>query len=209
MTDVRIRVMVVDDHPVVRAGLKALIDSEPDMNVVAEADDGKQAVALFAQKQPDVTLVDLRLADETGVDVVSRLQAERPGARVIMFSSYAREDEIYAALRSGACSYIRKRAPPGELLHAIRTVHSGKRYISPDIGDQIVGHIDQDELSQREREVLQLMFEGRSNKEISSRLDISLHTVHIHVRHIMEKLGADRRTEAVANALKKGIIKVD
>jgi DNA-binding NarL/FixJ family response regulator len=88
-------------------------------------------------------------------------------------------------------------------------VHAGKRYISPDIGDQIVGHIDQDELSQREREVLQLMFEGRSNKEISSRLDISLHTVHIHVRHIMEKLGADRRTEAVANALKKGIIKVD
>jgi two-component system, NarL family, response regulator len=209
MSDGRIRVMVVDDHPVVRTGLKALIDGERDMCVVAEADDGNQALALFAQMQPEVTLLDLRLGDETGVDVVSRLQAARPGARVIMFSSYAREDEIHAALESGAFSYIRKRAPPGELLQAIRMVHSGKRYVSPEIKDQLAGRIDHDALSSREREVLQLMFEGRSNKEISTRLDISLHTVHIHVRHIMDKLGANRRTEAVATALKKGILKVD
>ncbi len=209
MSDGRIRVMVVDDHPVVRTGLRALIDGEHDMCVVAEADDGKQALALYAQARPDVTLLDLRLADETGVDVVARLQAEQPGARVIMFSSYAREEEIHAAIRSGAFSYIRKRAPPGELLQAIRTVHAGKRYISPEVRDQLAGHIAHDELSSREREVLQLMFEGRSNREISSKLDISLHTVHIHVRHIMDKLGANRRTEAVATALKKGIIKVD
>jgi two-component system, NarL family, response regulator len=209
VSDPKIRVMVVDDHPVVRTGLRALIDGEGDMHVVAEADDGAQALSLFAQAQPEVTLLDLRLGEETGVDVVARLQAAHPGARVIMFSSYAREDEIHAALENGAFSYIRKRAPPGELLQAIRTVHAGKRYVSPEIKDRLAERIDHDDLSTREREVLQLMFEGRSNKEISTRLSISLHTVHIHVRHIMDKLGANRRTEAVANALKKGILKVD
>src|SRR5688500_3883718 len=186
----RIRVMVVDDHPVVRAGLKALIDGETDMAVVAQAEDGKQALAAFAEMKPDVTLVDLRLAEETGIDVVSRLQAKKPGARIIVFSSYAREHEIHAALESGAFSYIRKRSPPGELLQAIRVVHSGKRYIPSDVKEQLAARVEHDDLSAREREVLQHMFEGRSNKEISDKLGISLHTVHIHVRHIMDKLGA-------------------
>jgi two-component system NarL family response regulator len=141
--------------------------------------------------------------------VVSRLRAARPDVRVIMFSSYAREDEIHAALQVGAVSYIRKRAPPGELLRAIRVVHGGQRYVPPEVEGQLAGRVRHDDLSAREREVVQLMFEGRSNKEIGERLEISLHTVHIHVRHIMDKLGANRRTEAVANALKKGILKVD
>jgi two-component system, NarL family, response regulator len=209
MSDARIRVMVVDDHPVVRAGLRALIDGEADMRVVAEAADGTQALALLAAHELDVTLLDLRLEDETGIDVVARLQAAQPGARVIMFSSYARESEVHAALQAGAFSYIRKRAPPGELLRAIRMVHQGQRYVPTEVGDQLAARVEHDELSAREREVVQLMFEGRSNKEIGTALEISQHTVHIHVRHIMDKLGANRRTEAVATALKKGILKVD
>jgi DNA-binding NarL/FixJ family response regulator len=204
-----IRLLVVDDHPVVRAGLKALIDSETDMRVAGEAGSEEEALRVFAELKPDVTLMDLRLPDASGVDVAARLHSRWPEARIIMFSSYTREEDIYAALKSGVCSYIRKGAAASELLQAIRVAHAGKRYISPDIGQQVVDHLAQDDLSAREREVLQLMFEGRSNKEIASALGISEHTVNIHTRNVMGKLGANRRTEAIATALKRGIINVD
>jgi DNA-binding NarL/FixJ family response regulator len=209
MSEERIRVLVVDDHQVVRAGLKALINSEPDMNVAGEAANEEEALKTFAVVKPDVTLMDLRLPDASGIDVAARLQSAAPGARIIMFSSYNREEEIYGALKTGVCSYIRKGAPASELLQAIRAAHAGKRYISPEIGQQVVDHLTQDDLSAREREVLQLMFEGRSNKEIAASLGISDHTVNIHTRNVMGKLGASRRTEAIATALRKGIIRVD
>jgi len=209
MTATPIRLMIVDDQPVVLMGLRALIDGEEDMSLVAEAEDGKTALALYAKTQPDVVVLDLRLADETGVDVVTRLLRQSPGARVIMYSHFAREDEIHAALQNGAVSYIPKGAPSAELLHAIRMAHAGRTYISPEIKRQLADRIDHNELSPRERDVLQLMFEGRSDKEIAARLTISLNTVRIHVNHVMDKLGAERRGEAVANALKKGIIRVD
>jgi RNA polymerase sigma factor (sigma-70 family) len=204
-----IRVLVVDDHPVVRAGLKALIDTEPDMQVVGDAGSEEEALKAFEVLKPDVTLMDLRLPDASGVDVATRLQSKWTDARIIMFSSYTREEDIYAALKSGVCSYIRKGAPASELLQAIRAAHAGKRYISPEIGQQVVDHLAQDDLSPREREVLQLMFEGRSNKEIAARLGISEHTVNIHTRNVMGKLGASRRTEAIATALRRGILNVD
>ncbi len=209
MRQERVRVFVVDDHPVVRAGLRALIDSEPDMRVVGEAAGEEETLKAFPELTPDVTVMDLRLPDGSGVDTAARLQARWPPARVVMFSSYAREDEIYAALKLGVCSYIRKGAPASELLQAIRTAHAGRRYISPEIGQQVVEHMTQHDLSAREREVLQLMFEGRSNKEMATALELSEHTVNLHVRNVMGKLGAGRRTEAIATALRKGILRVD
>jgi DNA-binding NarL/FixJ family response regulator len=210
MNDSRaIRVMVVDDHPVVRAGLAGIIGAEADMKVVGEAANGQDALTAFESLRPDVTLMDLRLPGASGIEVAARLQALWPGTRVIMFTSYAREDEIYEAVKSGVWSYIRKGASAAELLSAIRTVHAGNRYISPDIGRHLVDHVTQDDLSGREREVLQHMFEGRSNRQIGKELTISEHTVSVHVRNIMAKLGANRRTEAIATAIRKGLVRVD
>jgi two-component system NarL family response regulator len=206
MGEGRIRVLVVDDHPVVRTGVRTLIDGEPDMCVVGEAADQAEALAAFAALEVDVTLIDLRLAEGSGVDIVAQLHSRSPQARVVMFSSYAREQEIYAALKAGVFSYVRKAAPPGELLRAIRAAHEGRRYIAPEIAARIVDHMEQDDLSPREREVVQLMFEGHSNREMASKLGISEHTVNVHVHNVMEKLGASRRTEAIAAALRKGII---
>ncbi len=208
-TDERIQILVVDDHPVVRTGLKALIDSEPDMHVVGEAAGQEEALAVFGTLKVDVILMDLRLPDGSGVDAVARLHAQSPGVRVVMFSSYTKEDEVYTALKTGVCSYVRKGAPASELLQAIRAAHAGKRYIAPEIAEHLVDHVDHDDLSPREREVLQHLFDGRSNREIASTLGISEHTVNIHVRNVMAKLGASRRTEAIATALRKGIIRVD
>jgi two-component system NarL family response regulator len=205
----RIRVLVVDDHPVVRTGLSGIIDTEPDMHVVGEAGTGEEALKAFAELRPDVTLMDLRLPGASGIEVVARIQKEWPGARVIMFSSYTRDEEIYAALTTGAWSYIRKGATASELLQAIRSVHSGQRYISPEIGSHLLDHVSQDDLTGREREVLQLMSEGRSNREIGTALEISEHTVNVHVRNLMAKLGASRRTEAIATGIRKGIVRIE
>jgi len=209
MSTQAIRVLVVDDHPVVRTGLKALIDSEPDMRVVGEAAGQEEALEAFDALEVDVTLMDLRLPDGSGVDVVNRMQSRSPGARVIMFSSYTKEEEICAALKTGARSYIRKGAPAAELLQAIRVVHAGRRYIPAELAQHLADHVAEEELSVREREVLRLMFDGHSNRQMAAMLGLSGHTVNIHVRNVMGKLGASRRTEAIAAALRKGIIRVD
>jgi DNA-binding NarL/FixJ family response regulator len=204
-----IRVLVVDDHPVVREGLAAIISTQPDMRIVGQAANADEAAAAYAADKPDVTLMDLRLPGVSGIDLATKMQAQWPGARIIMFTSYAREEEIYDALKAGAWSYIRKGAARSELLQAIRAVHAGQRYISPEIGRHLADHVSHSDLSAREREVLQHMFLGRSNKEIASKLDISEHTVNIHVKNILSKLGASGRTEAVTLALRKGILHID
>jgi DNA-binding NarL/FixJ family response regulator len=204
-----IRILVVDDHPVVREGLGAIIGTQADMCVVGEAANGDEALAVFAAERPDVTLMDLRLPGASGIEVATRIQEQWPGARIMMFTSFAREEEIYEALKAGAWSYVRKGVARSELLQAIRTVFAGQRYISPEIGLQLADHFSRSDLSTREREVLRHMLEGRSNKDIAASLAISEHTVNIHVKNILSKLGVSGRTEAVTVALRKGILHLD
>jgi len=153
--------------------------------------------------------MDLRLPGASGIDVAARLHDQWPGARIIMFTSFAREEEIYEAVKAGAWSYIRKGAARSELLQAIRAVHGGQRYISPEIGSRLADHVSHSDLSARERQVLQHMLEGGSNKDIAAALFISEHTVNIHVKNILGKLGVSGRTEAVTVALRKGILHLD
>lgn len=204
-----IDVLVVDDHPVLRAGLIALIDGEPDMHVVGEAANADEALERFAALRPDITLMDLRLPDVNGIELTTRLRAQWPEARVIMFTNHTKEEEIYEALKSGVWSYIPKNAVASQLLEAIRSVHAGVRHIPPDIGRRLVDHMSQDDLSPRERQVLQQVARGLTNREIAVALDISEHTVNVHVRNLMGKLQATRRTEAVATAVRKGLLQLD
>jgi DNA-binding NarL/FixJ family response regulator len=209
MTARPISVLVVDDHPVVRRGLAAIIATQPDMRVVGEAAGAEEALAAFSAQEPDVTLLDLRLAGASGIAVAASIVAQRPKARIIIFTSFGCQDEIYEALKAGALSYLRKGALPEELLEAIRVVHDGRRYVPAEIAQTIAAHVGQDELSAREREVLQLIFEGQSNKQIAAALGLSELTVNVHVRNILSKLGVGSRTEAVTAALRKGILHLE
>ncbi|UBF30380.1 response regulator transcription factor (plasmid) [Kovacikia minuta CCNUW1] len=205
MSPPQIRILIVDDHAVVQQGLIAIIDEESDMTVVGQAQNGIEAIALFRQTQPDVTLMDLRMPEMGGVEAITALCDEFDTARIIVLTTYDGDEDIYRGLRAGAKGYLLKDSKPSELRTAIRTVHGGQQYIPPHVGAKLVQRLNNPELTDRELEVLKLVAQGLSNLEISSALTISESTVKSNINRILSKLGAKDRTQATIIALKRGL----
>lgn len=203
---VRIRVFCVDDHPLLREGLAAVINHQTDMQLVAEASTGCDAIQKFREHQPDVTLMDLRLPDMSGIDALIGIRSEFPEARILMLTTFEGDVEIQRALEAGARGYLLKSLPPKELVQEIRHVHAGKKRIPAALAAQLAEHMGDEALTAREIEVLQYISGGNRNRDIAERLFITEETVKVHVKHIMEKLGASDRTQAVTIAVRRGII---
>jgi two-component system, NarL family, response regulator len=201
-----IRILAVDDHPLLRKGIAALVNAEADMKLVAEASNGEEAVESFRLHRPDVTLMDLQLPGLNGIGAIDRILSEFPDARIIVLTTYTGDAQVLRALRAGARAYILKGHVHRELLETIHTVHAGRKRIPPDIATELAEHATDDELSSREIEVLRLIATGNSNKEIANRLSIGEATVKSHVSKILSKLGANDRAHAVTIGLTRGII---
>ena len=206
--EARIRILSVDDHPLLNEGIAAIINSQPDMQLVAQATSGRDAVAQFRQHLPDVTLMDLRMPDMSGIDTVIAIRAEFPDARIIMLTTFQGDVEIQRALEAGARGYLLKSMPPKDLVAVIRQVHAGKKRIPSEIAAHLAEHMGEEELTSRELEVLRHIAGGNRNRDIAERLFVAEETVKVHVKHIMEKLGAKDRTEAVAIAVRRGILQL-
>ena len=204
----RIRVFSVDDHPLLREGIAAIINNQPDMLMVAQAASGKDAIEMFRQFQPDVTLLDLRLPDVSGIDVLIAIRSEFPEARVAMLTTFEGDVDIRRALEAGARGYMLKTTPPKEIVATIRQIHKGKKQIPAEVAAHLAEYFGDDALTEREIDVLRHIAGGNRNREIGERLFISEETVKVHIKHIMEKLGASDRTQAVAIAVRRGIIQL-
>ncbi|MEH1847198.1 MAG: response regulator transcription factor [Nostoc sp.] len=201
-----IRVLIVDDHPIVRKGLVTIINRDPEMSAIAQAEDGQQAIDAFREYQPDVTLMDLRMPKMGGVEAIMAIRAEFKQARIAVLTTYDSDEDIYRGLQAGAQGYLLKDAKPGELLNAIRAIHNGQKYIPPEVGAKLLQRMSNPELSERELEVLRLMAQGMGNQEIGTALSIGESTVKSHVNRILSKLGVSDRTQAVITAVKRGIV---
>jgi len=206
MDSPKIRILIADDHPVMRSGLAVLLKYEPDMDVVAEARNGVEAIALFRQHQPDVTLMDLRMPDLNGVDAITAIRQDEPNARILIVSTYSGDENIYRGLQAGAKGYLLKDTPLDEIVTAIRKIHAGQNYLPAEVGEKLAERLNQPQLSDRECEVLELMSQGKSNQEIASELTVSEGTVKFHINHIYSKLGVKDRAQAVLLAIKRGIV---
>ena len=204
-----IRILIADDHPIVREGLAALLNRATDMEVVAEASNGREALKQFLRCRPDIVLVDLRMPEMDGVDAILAIRERAPDARVIVLTTYDGDEDIYRGLRAGAKAYLLKDAPREELMECIRAVQAGRMWIPPDVAAKLATRMGDQDLTSRELEVLRLMVRGKSNKEIGNSLGVSEGTVKIHVNHILEKLKVSGRTEATTAALKRGIVRLD
>jgi DNA-binding NarL/FixJ family response regulator len=204
----KIRVLSVDDHPLLREGIAAIINSQQDMVMVAQGSTGREAIQLFRQHRPDVTLMDLRMPDLTGIDALSAIRGEFPDARIVMLTTFEGDVEIQRSLAAGARGYVLKNMPPKELVDVIRQVHAGRKRIPQEIAANLAEHFADERLTGREVDVLQHVAGGNRNRDIAERLMISEETVKVHVKHIMEKLGASDRTAAVAIAVRRGIIQL-
>ena len=202
----RIRVLSIDDHPLLREGIATLINNQPDMCIVGEASSGREALERFRELGPDITLMDVRLPDISGIDAMIAIRKEFPEARVIMLTTSEGDVEIQRALEGGARGYMLKSMPPKDLVEAIRQVHAGKKRIPPAIAAHLAEHYSDEALTAREIEVLQQIAGGNRNRDIAERLFISEETVKVHIKHIMDKLGASDRTQAVAIGVRRGII---
>jgi DNA-binding NarL/FixJ family response regulator len=205
----QIRLMVIEDHHVVRQGLVALLNTVPDMSVVAEGADGKQAIDLFRQHEPDVTLMDLRMPNMSGVDAVVQIRQDYPAARIIVLTTFDGDEDIYRALQAGARAYLLKGMFGDELMDAIRAVHAGKSRIPAAVAERLANRMGGPGLTPRELDVLRLIVSGNSNKEIGEQLRISEATVKTHINNILSKLGVTDRTQATTTALQRGIVHLD
>jgi DNA-binding NarL/FixJ family response regulator len=203
-----IRIFSIDDHPLMREGIAAIIRNESDMLLVAEASNGREAIQGFREHRPDVTLMDLRLPDISGIDAMVAIRTEFPDARIIMLTTFEGDVEIRRALQAGAAGYMLKTMPRKQLVDMVRRVHAGKKHIPPEIAAHLAEHLGDESLSKREVDVLQKIAGGNRNGDIAELLFISEETVKGHVKHIMEKLGASDRTEAVAIGIRRGIIQL-
>jgi two-component system NarL family response regulator len=202
----KMRLLVVDDHFVVRLGLTSALNLEPDMQVVAEASDGRQAIELFRKHKPDITVMDYQLPELNGAEATADICREFPEARIIVLSVYKAEEDVHRAVQAGALAYLPKSSEPEELIEAIRTVHGGGRYFPAAIANVLAGRASRDPLSDREIEVLTMIVRGRSNKEVASELGISENTVKFHTTRIFEKLGVLDRVQAATAAIERGIV---
>ncbi len=208
MANAEISVLVVDDHPVVRDGLSAIISDEPDMKIAGDVGTGAEAISAYFSLKPAVVLMDLLLPDMHGSDAIYRICSRATDARIIVLTTVGGDEEIYRALEAGARGYLLKDMVRRELIQAIREVHQGRRYIPPQIGARIADSLPRADLTPREIEVLQLIATGLRNKEVAYKLDVSEATVNAHVKHILSKLNASDRTHAVLVALRRGVIRL-
>jgi len=202
----RIRVLSIDDHPLVREGIAALITNQAEMELVAQGSTGKEAIQLFRQHRPDVVLLDVRLPDMNGIDAMITIRSEFREARIIIVTSSEGDVEMQRALEGGAAGYIVKSMPPQVLVDAIRKVHGGKKAIPAEVAARLADHYSDEGLTTREIEILQQVAEGNRNRDIAAKLFISEGTVKVHIQHIMARLGANDRTQAITIAVRRGII---
>lgn len=205
----RIRVLAVDDHPLLRAGLAATLAAQPDMTLVAEAGDGQEAIDRFREHRPDVALIDLRLPVVSGLEAIRAIRAEFPDARIIVLTSFEGDENVFQAMQAGARGFLLKDQLRKELIDAIRLVAEGGRYLAPPAAARLAERVAMPALSAREMDVLRLMARGRNNKEIAYELSLADGTVRIHVSNILAKLGVEDRVQAVLTALRRGLVELD
>jgi len=198
----------VDDHPLFREGIGAIINCQPDLSLVGVASTGAEAIELFRASRPDVTLMDLRLPDLSGLDALIAIRSEFPDARVIVLTTFEGDMDVKRTLKAGARGYLLKSMPAQQMLDMIRQVHAGKKCVPAEIAAGLVEHLGEEGLSKREVEVLQQVAEGHRNRDIAAKLFIAEETVKVHVKHILDKLGANDRTQSVAIAARRGIIQL-
>jgi DNA-binding NarL/FixJ family response regulator len=203
-----IRILTVDDHPLIRGGISTLVAPESDMKMVGEASNGREGIAKFRECHPDVTLMDLQMPDMNGIDVTIAIRDEFPEARIIVLTTYTGDVQVFRALKAGAQAYVTKNLVHKELLQTIRAVHAGRKTLSPEVAAQVAAYVGDEALTSREIDVLRMIAAGSANKEIAAQLSISEETVKSRVKNILLKLGANDRTHAVTIGLKRGIIEL-